>query len=236
MMPHSRLLQQHLQAALSRLPQETDRQHVSEQAQAVLAFSDFVCDSLVAHPAWLQELERSPTEADEWQHYAAWLHHELQDVRDEAALMKALRLFRRRMMVRIAWAQTLQLVPTESSLQQLSTLAETLIIAARDWLYAACCREWGTPSNSQGVAQPLMILGMGKLGGGELNFSSDIDLIFAWPENGSTVGEGVNLITPSSLPAWGKSLSKCWISRHRMVLSIVWICACVPLATAARWL
>ncbi|MFT7949425.1 hypothetical protein ACMYLL_23440, partial [Salmonella enterica subsp. enterica serovar Enteritidis] len=36
--------------------------------------------------------------------------------------------------------------------------------------------------------QPLMILGMGKLGGGELNFSSDIDLIFAWPEKGATRG------------------------------------------------
>ncbi|MGU7802102.1 bifunctional [glutamate--ammonia ligase]-adenylyl-L-tyrosine phosphorylase/[glutamate--ammonia-ligase] adenylyltransferase, partial [Escherichia coli] len=34
----------------------------------------------------------------------------------------------------------------------------------------------------------LMILGMGKLGGGELNFSSDIDLIFAWPEHGATQG------------------------------------------------
>ncbi|MEA7604732.1 SDR family NAD(P)-dependent oxidoreductase, partial [Salmonella enterica subsp. enterica serovar Agona] len=40
--------------------------------------------------------------------------------------------------------------------------------------------------NPQGVPQPLLILGMGKLGGGELNFSSDIDLIFAWPEHGET--------------------------------------------------
>ncbi len=58
-------------------------------------------------------------------------------------------------------------------------LAETLIVAARDWLYAACCKEWGTPCNAEGQPQPLLILGMGKLGGGELNFSSDIDLIFA---------------------------------------------------------
>lgn len=46
----------------------------------------------------------------------------------------------------------------------------------------------GTPCNQKGEPQPLLILGMGKLGGGELNFSSDIDLIFAWPENGSTRG------------------------------------------------
>ncbi len=87
--------------------------------------------------------------------------------------MRELRLFRRRIMVRIAWAQTLALVTEESILQQLSYLAETLIVAARDWLYDACCREWGTPCNAQGEAQPLLNLGMGKLGGGELNFSSE---------------------------------------------------------------
>ncbi len=76
-------------------------------------------------------------------------------------------------------AQALRLTAEEAILQQLSVLAETLIVAARDWLYDACCREWGTPCNTQGVAQPMLVLGMGKLGGGELNFSSDIDLIFA---------------------------------------------------------
>ncbi|WP_421019272.1 hypothetical protein, partial [Klebsiella pneumoniae] len=87
---------------------------------------------------------------DEWRHYGDWLAEQLQDVTDEAALMRELRQFRRRMMVRIAWAQALLLVSEESSLQQLSALAETLIVAARDWLYAACCREWGTPCNGQG--------------------------------------------------------------------------------------
>ncbi|MDF2778644.1 MAG: bifunctional glutamine-synthetase adenylyltransferase,deadenyltransferase [Enterobacteriaceae bacterium] len=102
--------------------------------------------------------------------------------------MRELRLFRRRIMVRIAWAQALRLVTEESTLQQLSALAETLIVSARDWLYDACCREWGTPCSADGTPQPLLILGMGKLGGNELNFSSDIDLIFSWPENGATRG------------------------------------------------
>ncbi len=91
-------------------------------------------------------------------------------------------------MVRIAWSQALSLVSEEDTLQQLSHLAETLIVHARNWLYDACCRDWGTPCSADGVPQPLLILGMGKLGGGELNFSSDIDLIFAWPEHGSTQG------------------------------------------------
>jgi glutamate-ammonia-ligase adenylyltransferase len=94
------------------------------------------------------------------------LRESLEGVGDEASLMRALRLFRRHMMVRIAWAQSLALVAEEETLQQLSVLAETLIVAARDWLYDACCREWGTPCNQQGEPQPLLILGMGKLGGG----------------------------------------------------------------------
>jgi len=90
--------------------------------------------------------------------------------------------------VLMAWAQALRRVPEESTLKQLSALAETLIVSARDWLYDACCREWGTPCSADGTPQPLLILGMGKLGGFELNFSSDIDLIFSWPENGATRG------------------------------------------------
>ena len=188
MMPLSPRLQQHWQTVPGRLPEDFPVQTFSEQAQSVLTFSDFVQQSVAAYPEWLTALENAPPEEDEWQHYAAWLQETLASVHDEAALMHALRLFRRRIMVRIAWAQALMLMREESTLQQLSVLAETLIVAARDWLYAACCREWGTPCNAQGEAQPLLILGMGKLGGGELNFSSDIDLIFAWPEKGTTQG------------------------------------------------
>ncbi|EMH4163305.1 bifunctional [glutamate--ammonia ligase]-adenylyl-L-tyrosine phosphorylase/[glutamate--ammonia-ligase] adenylyltransferase [Pluralibacter gergoviae] len=181
-------LQQHWQTVADRLPDDFPAAGLSAQARAAMAFSDFITRGLIAHPQWLAELEQAPVQADEWQHYPQWLSETLAEVGDENGLMHALRLFRRRVMVRIAWAQALSQVTTEQSLRQLSELAETLIVAARDWLYDACCREWGTPTSARGEAQPLLILGMGKLGGGELNFSSDIDLIFAWPEHGATQG------------------------------------------------
>jgi len=187
-MPLSSPLQQQWQTVCERLPEALPASSLSDQARQVLTFSDFVQESVTAHPDWLAELEASPPQADEWQHYAQWLQDALAEISDETALMRALRQFRRRVMVRIAWAQALMLVSEESTLQQLSHLAETLIVAARDWLYDACCREWGTPCSEDGTPQPLLILGMGKLGGGELNFSSDIDLIFAWPEKGATRG------------------------------------------------
>ena len=49
-------------------------------------------------------------------------------------------------------------------------------------------RTYGEPRNVGGRAQPFIVLGMGKLGGGELNFSSDIDLIFVFPDKGTTSG------------------------------------------------
>ena len=161
---------------------------LSAGQQGVLAFSDFVQDNLARHPEWWQSLQEQAPASDEWQHYPAWLAEKLAGVVDENALMRELRLFRRQMLTRIAWMQTLATSTTQDSLKQLSELAETLIVAARDWLWLACCREFGTPVNAAGEPQPLLILGMGKLGGGELNFSSDIDLIFTWPENGTTTG------------------------------------------------
>jgi len=179
----------------------------SEQA-GVLAFSDFVVDNLQQHPEWWTQLQQHTPHVNEWQHYGAWLNAQLQGVDTEAALMRALRLFRRHMLVRIAWMQTLQHATTEQSLTQLSTLAETLIAAARDWVWQDCCRDFGTPCNDAGEAQPMLILGMGKLGGGELNFSSDIDLIFAWPENGVTRGGRRELDNAQFFTRMGQRLIK----------------------------
>ncbi|WHP80739.1 bifunctional [glutamate--ammonia ligase]-adenylyl-L-tyrosine phosphorylase/[glutamate--ammonia-ligase] adenylyltransferase [Edwardsiella anguillarum] len=163
-------------------------QGATSAALPALALSDFAADSLAAHPAWWQQLQQMPPQVQEWQQYAGWLAECLAPVQDEATLMQALRLFRRHMLTRIAWMQASDQTDCQQTLLQLSALAETLVIGARDWLYHRCCQEWGVPCNAAGEAQPLLILGMGKLGGGELNFSSDIDLIFVYPQSGATRG------------------------------------------------
>lgn len=181
---------------------------LSAEQVAGLAFSDFVVENLQQHPDWWQEIQRESPQADEWRHYANWLALEMQAVDSEATLMRVLRLFRRRMLVRIAWMQCLSHASTEQSLQQLSVLAEVLICRARDWVYQDCCQDFGTPCNAEGDAQPMLILGMGKLGGGELNFSSDIDLIFAWPENGVTRGGRRELDNAQFFTRMGQRLIK----------------------------
>ena len=91
-------------------------------------------------------------------------------------------------MAKLSFCQSLNLATVEEIFIRLSQLAESLIIGARDWLYKQACEEMGTPCDENGNSQQLYILGMGKLGGFELNFSSDIDLIFTYPSQGETVG------------------------------------------------
>jgi len=122
---------------------------------------------------------------------AQWLRNELDtaltNVGSDAELMSALRRFRLQQMVRIAWRDIAGWVELNETLQDLSALADVCVQCVYERAYAQLAALYGTPrGNESGAAQPLMILGMGKLGGRELNYSSDIDLIFLYPEIGQT--------------------------------------------------
>ena len=103
---------------------------------------------------------------------------------DEATLMSALRRFRTREMVRIAWRDIAGWADLDETLSDLSVLAEACLQVALDDLFERACEAKGPPLSSDGRPQKPVVLGMGKLGAWELNFSSDIDLIFAYPQEG----------------------------------------------------
>ncbi|MCK5639934.1 MAG: bifunctional [glutamate--ammonia ligase]-adenylyl-L-tyrosine phosphorylase/[glutamate--ammonia-ligase] adenylyltransferase, partial [Gammaproteobacteria bacterium] len=159
-----------------------------EQTLRVWGCSDFVAQSCVRFPDLLEgllaggELSSSRGEGD----CAALLAEQLVDVSDEASLQKALRLFRRREMVRIAWRDLSGKAELVESTADLSALADACLDLTLSKLYGWHCEQWGTPCNVDGEPQQLVVLGMGKLGAHELNYSSDIDLIFAYPEDGET--------------------------------------------------
>ncbi|MFT6267855.1 MAG: glutamate-ammonia-ligase adenylyltransferase [Alphaproteobacteria bacterium] len=95
------------------------------------------------------------------------------------------RQFRHIHMLEIAYFDIHKLQTIETSLLAVSQLANSIINAANTCLHEAMCKRYGSPENTQ----PLLIMAMGKLGGNELNFSSDIDLIFTYPEQGETQGQ-----------------------------------------------
>jgi len=111
----------------------------------------------------------------------------------EAALRGGLRRLRARVMARIAARDLAGLADLAEVTETMTTLADIAVGHAADVLTAQLSARYGTPRGPSGEAQELIVIGMGKLGGRELNVSSDIDLIFVYPEDGETDGEGARL-------------------------------------------
>ncbi|WP_299127015.1 bifunctional [glutamate--ammonia ligase]-adenylyl-L-tyrosine phosphorylase/[glutamate--ammonia-ligase] adenylyltransferase [uncultured Vibrio sp.] len=159
-----------------------------EDLKRVLGLSCFVGDCLQRDTTLSTTLPEMLACEERAEGYRKRLAELLSGCADEMSGQRVLRQFRNREMTYIAWCDFMGSWELEQSLNHLSMLAEAMIFETYQWQYDICCKEWGTPCNEQGEAQPMLIIGMGKLGGGELNFSSDIDLIFTYPENGETQG------------------------------------------------
>lgn len=183
----------------------------SEQIQPLvtaISLSNFVHQTLQKQPDLLAEwLAKFPT-PDDCCNYTERLAKILARVENEEMLGRVLRQFRHRELARLSFIQSNKLATVELVFQHLSDLAESLILAARDWLFQRCCAEYGTPKNTLGETQELLILGMGKLGGRELNFSSDIDLIFTYPDIGETEGGRKSIENSKFFTRMGQRLIK----------------------------
>ncbi|KFF48922.1 bifunctional glutamine-synthetase adenylyltransferase/deadenyltransferase [Gammaproteobacteria bacterium MFB021] len=152
--------------------------------------SEFFREGLCAHPERLVEWQESG-ELEAPLSAAALtqaLATQLEVATDENALHAALRRFRQTRMLAIVWRDLAGAAMWQTA-QAVSQLAETCLEEALAWLEAFYAGRWGSPqARADGTPQRLVVLGMGKLGAGELNLSSDIDLIFAFPEKGTTQG------------------------------------------------
>ena len=111
------------------------------------------------------------------------------DSADDAALMRALRVLRKHVMLRLITRDLGGLANLEEVVTTISTLAEIAVELSVSHLEAQLAADYGVPIGADsGQIQHLHVVGMGKLGGNELNVSSDIDLVFAYPEDGETQG------------------------------------------------
>jgi glutamate-ammonia-ligase adenylyltransferase len=115
-----------------------------------------------------------------------WL--QMQEIGNEDSLKRALRKLRKRVMVRIITRDLNGLADLQEVTLTVSHLAETAVQFALQHHAAWLQAQYGQPIGESGGRQELIVVGMGKLGGYELNVSSDIDLIFAFEEDGTTDG------------------------------------------------
>ena len=100
----------------------------------------------------------------------------------------AFRRFRRRESLRIGYNDIVRGFPLEVITQDLSHLADACAEAAVRLARAHAEERYGVPMTPRGLPARFVVLGLGKLGGEELNFSSDIDLIFLYDDEGQTTG------------------------------------------------
>lgn len=167
----------------------------SRQLARVWASSEYAANVCLQHPRFLLECHQN----GQLLHQCAEGFHQTLQQRlaslfpsqaerlDEAELKQRLRLFQQQQMLRLIWRDVSHLASVRDTAAEVSTLAEAAMDVTLELLQQWLVRALGTPvMQRSGDMQRMVVLGMGKLGAGELNLSSDIDLIFAYPEGGDT--------------------------------------------------
>jgi len=157
----------------------TDSPRMLEALARTLGASPYMAEILIRDPHhfyWLTDpdvLYRPRNKRDIQRELA----HTLKVLEDEQKQLDYLRFFKRREMLHIGVRDLLRLCPVEETLTALSHVAEALISAAYAICASALRREYRLPKNA---FTGFTVLAMGKLGGGELNFSSDVDLLYLY--------------------------------------------------------
>ncbi len=164
-----------------------------QEVERLMAVSPFFTEQLARNFSWVASrlssdwLNNRHWQAGDWDSALGELVGD--NSADENAYMRALRRFRSREMLRIVWRDFTDRGGLESTLQDVSALADCVIRSAVTRATAQHCPRLGIPMGAySNQPQTLVVLAMGKLGGGELNLSSDIDLIFCYTEPGVTEG------------------------------------------------
>ena len=194
------LLLQSLQDARQRQGlTELDHEQIKD-LEPIWLLSNYVHQQCLRHPAWLDELAKtsvlpnSPSIASllGGEAHFSELKSDAVDIDfhsiSEADFMKRLRVYRQWWMVRLIALDIEQKITLCDLTRYLSELADVCVNASLQWSQHHYRALYGSALDHQGQEQAMIVIGMGKLGGYELNLSSDIDLIFAFHEHGDTQG------------------------------------------------
>jgi len=163
---------------------------IADSIRGVFAASDFVAQACARDSQLLAQLIESgelqrPLASADYQAHAPKL--DAAGI-SEGQAQSELRRWRRRELTRIAWRDLAGWAGLTETLTELSAFADQAILTALDCARGTLTARYGEPRAGGGAVQPLVVIAMGKLGGDELNFSSDVDLVLLFPEHGETDG------------------------------------------------
>ncbi|RXR04222.1 bifunctional [glutamate--ammonia ligase]-adenylyl-L-tyrosine phosphorylase/[glutamate--ammonia-ligase] adenylyltransferase [Pseudoxanthomonas composti] len=177
--PGARALQR-LAAALPSSQAMLDSTPARQRIERLALASDFAIDTCVRQPALLPALLSDAS--------APWPAPTLQDGEAFEAWQAKLRRYRTAESTRLIWRDVIEQAPVEEILAGTTALAETCLRLGLAALEETFAQRHGVVRAGDGSVQRLVVFGLGKLGGGELNFSSDIDLVYAYPQSGQSDG------------------------------------------------
>ncbi|MBP7782931.1 MAG: bifunctional [glutamate--ammonia ligase]-adenylyl-L-tyrosine phosphorylase/[glutamate--ammonia-ligase] adenylyltransferase [Acinetobacter sp.] len=152
----------------------------SQYAELVLKKHKELIENDYAFDAFLKPLSRTQI--------ANIVDESLNEITDENQWMRVIRILRARLMFRWIWQDANQLTNVKQLTQELSDFADLAVCAAKNYARTVLVTKHGEPIGYGGKVQDLIVIAMGKHGAQELNLSSDIDLIFAFDEQGETNG------------------------------------------------
>ena len=179
----------------------------AEQLQKTLRASQYAEQVLSLHTPLLEQdfaidqFQKSLTTSQ----IHSLVQDSLLDIQNENQWMSTLRILRARLMFRWIWQDANQLTDVVTLTRELSDFADSSINAAKDFARIPLLAKHGEPVGYGGKVQDLIVVAMGKLGAQELNLSSDIDLIFAFDEQGETNGRKCVDVQQFCI-AWGQKI------------------------------
>lgn len=159
-------------------------------AARVLASSEYVSDVVQRYPEMLPNLVESGDLFENITRDSLELAFSkvVGPTETDDQFMRRLRLFRHRELSRIVWRDISGWADCATTLEELSVLADVCIRVAVNRTKQDLTQRFGQPLDQDGAVVDFIVVAMGKLGGQELNFSSDIDLVFLYSAAGKTDG------------------------------------------------
>ena len=158
---------------------------LGQQLAQLLAYSGFLTDALMRDPALLYWLLAETTYLSQPLALSA-LRHSLIEETDSDDPLADLYRFQRRELLRLGAAQVLGVKDVRQIGRELADLADAIVDQALKWAWEELLPRWGRPLGQDGRPAKFCVVGLGKYGGQELNYSSDIDLLFIYDEEGET--------------------------------------------------
>ena len=161
----------------------------------IFSTSQHLSDLMVVDPEGYDLLRLTEGQPVTRQSLVDELSAEVLALESDAAVARALRRFKRRETLRIAYGDIIREQSLKTVTGQISYLADAVVEAALRAAWHKLVGQRGEPTTREGDPARFVVLGLGKLGGLELNYSSDIDLIFLYDGDGKTTGRRITTNT-----------------------------------------